>query len=31
MAIIDFNAKSSKWHCEDKSAFKGNVIDNITS
>ena len=31
MTIIDFNAKSSKWHCQDKSAFKGNVIDNITS
>ena len=27
----DFNAKSSKWHCQDKSTFGGNVIDNVTS
>ena len=31
VAIGDFNAKSSKWHCQDKSIFEGNVIDNITS
>ena len=31
MAIGDFNAKSSKWHCQDKSTFEGNAIDNITS
>ena len=29
--IGDFNAKSSKWHCQDKSTFEGNVNDNITS
>ena len=31
VVIGDFNAKSSKWHCQDKSIFEGNVIDNITS
>ena len=31
VVIGDFNAKSSKWHCQDKSTFEGNVIDNITS
>ena len=31
MVIGDFNAKSSKWYCQDKSTFKGNVIDSITS
>ena len=31
MVIGDFNAKSSKWNCQDQSAFKGNVIDSITS
>ena len=31
VAIGDFNARSSKWHCQNKSSFKGNVIDNITS
>ena len=30
-AIGDFNAKSSKWHCQDKSTFEENVIDNIAS
>ena len=29
--IRDFSAKSSKWHCQDKSTFEGNVIDYITS
>ena len=29
--IGDFNAKSSKLHCQDKSTFEGNVIHNITS
>ena len=31
VAIGDFNAKLSKWHFQFKSAFGGNVIDNITS
>ena len=31
VAIGDFKTKSSKWHGQDKSTFKGNVIDNITS
>ena len=31
MEIGDFNAKSSKWHYQYKSAFEGNAIDNITS
>ena len=31
VVIGDFNAKSSKWHCQDKSTFEGNVTDNITS
>ena len=31
VVIGNFNAKSSKWHCQDKSTFEGNVIDNITS
>ena len=31
MVIGDFNAKSSKRHCQDKSTFEGNVIDNIMS
>ena len=30
LAIGDFNAKSSKWHCQDKSTFEGNVTYNIT-
>ena len=31
VAIGDFNAKSSKWHWQDKSIFEGNVTDNIIS
>ena len=31
VVIGDFNAKSSKWHCQDKSTFERNLIDNITS
>ena len=31
VAAGDFNAKSSKWHCQGKSAFEGNIIDNIIS
>ena len=31
LVIGNFNAKSSKWHYQDKSTFEGNVIDNITS
>ena len=31
MAAGDFNAKSSKWHCQGKSTFEGNIIDNIIS
>ena len=31
VVIGDFNAKSSKWHCQDKLTFEGNIIDNITS
>ena len=31
VAIRDFGAKFSKWHCQDKSSFERNVIDNITS
>ena len=31
VAIGEFNTKSSKSHCQDKSTFEGNVIDNITS
>ena len=31
MAIGDFDAKSSKWHCQDKSTFEGNLIDKIIS
>ena len=31
VAIGNFNAKSSNWQCQDKSTFKGNGIDNITS
>ena len=31
VVIGDFNAKSSKWHCQDKLTFEGNVIDNIIS
>ena len=31
IAIGNYNAKSSKWHCQDKSTFEGNVIDKITS
>ena len=31
VVIGDFNAKSGKWHCQEKSTFEGNVIDNITS
>ena len=28
VVIGDFNVKSSKWHCQDKLTFEGNVIDN---
>ena len=31
VVIRDFNVKSGKWHCLDKSTFEGNVIDKITS
>ena len=31
VVIRNFNAKSSKWHCQDKSTLEGNVIDSITS
>ena len=31
MVTGDFNTKSSKWHCQDKSTFEGSVIDNKTS
>ena len=27
----NFNAKSSKWHCQDKSTFEGNETENKTS
>ena len=30
-AIGDVKAKSSKWNCQDKSTFEGNVIFNIIS
>ena len=34
MAVGGFNAKSSKWHCQDKFlkeiTFEGNIIVNIT-
>ena len=29
--IRDINAKSRKWHWQDKSTFEGNVIDHIIS
>ena len=31
VAAGDFNVKSSKWHCQGKSTFEGNIIDNIIS
>ena len=31
MEIGNFNARSSNWHCQDKSTFEGNVIDSIAS
>ena len=31
MVVGDFDAKSSNWHCQDKSTFEGNLTDNITS
>ena len=31
VAVVDFNAKSSKWSCHYKSTFKGNAIGNIPS
>ena len=31
MVVGDFDAKSSNWHCQDKSTFEGNVTYNITS
>ena len=31
VAAGGFKTKSSKWHCQNKATFKGNVINNITS
>ena len=31
VTIGDFNAKSSNWFCQDKTNFKGDAIENLTS
>lgn len=30
LVVGGFNAKSSNWFCQDKSRFKGDVIENLT-
>ena len=30
VAILDFNAKSSNWFCQDKTCFEGDAIENLT-
>ena len=31
VVVGDFNAKSSNWFCQDKTVFKGDAIENLTS
>ena len=31
MTISDFDTKSSRWFCQDKTNFEGDATENLTS